>query len=159
MGFSDAGHANDPDTRRSTSGHVYLLNGGAITLSSRKQPIFALSTMESEYIAASDSTRDAVWLRRLLDGLSTTQTEPTELRCDNESAILLAKNPECHKGSRHIEVRYHFIREEVQKGLIQLTHVNTRDQLADVLTKAVDGETYKRCLEGFGIVIVPTLDE
>ena len=61
--------------------------------------------------------------------------------------------------SKHIEVRYHFIREQVQKGLIQLTHVNTRERLADVLSRAVDGEMYKGCLEGFGIVIVPTLDE
>jgi hypothetical protein len=107
VGYSDADYAGDPDTRRSTSGYVFILNGGAVTWSSRRQPIVSLSTMPSEYIAASEAIREAVWLRRLLDNLGTTQILPTLLRCDNESAIGLAYNPLAHKGAKHIEVRYH----------------------------------------------------
>ena len=111
--------------------------------------------MESEYIAASDSTREAVWLRRLLDDLGEQQREPTLLRCDNESAIGLAYNPLAHKGSKHIEVRYHYIREQVTCGNVEVVHVRTQNQFADVLTKAVDGETYLNFLAGFGLCEVP----
>lgn len=90
-GFTDADYAGDPDSRRSTSGFVFLLNKGAITWSSRRQPIVALSTMESEYIAASDSCREAIWLRLLLGELGSPQKYPTQLWCDNESAISIAK--------------------------------------------------------------------
>jgi hypothetical protein len=155
IGYSDADYAGDPDTRRSTSGYVFILNGGAVTWSSRRQPIVALSTMQSEYIAVSDSTREAVWLRRLLGNLGSTQMSPTALRCDNESAIGLAYNPLAHKGSKHIEVRYHYIREQVINKTIELGYVNTCKPIADVLTKAVDGETFTSCLNGFGLGKVP----
>ena len=111
--------------------------------------------MEAEYIAASDSAREAVWLRLLLEGLDTKQKEATKLLCDNESAILLARNPESHKGSKHIEVRFHYIREQVQKKKIDIIYVDTKNQLADVLTKAVDGISFEKCLKGFGISKVP----
>jgi hypothetical protein len=159
IGYSDADYAGDPDTRRSTSGYVFILNGGAVTWSSRRQPIVALSTMQSEYIAASDSTREAVWIRRLLDNLGSTQMNPTALRCDNESAIGLAYNPLAHKGSKHIDVRYHYIREQVTNKTIELGYVNTCKQIADVLTKAVDGETFASCLNGFGLGKVPDIIE
>ena len=154
-GYSDADYAGDHDNRRSTSGYVYILNGGAISWSSRRQPVVALSTMEAEYIAASDSAREAVWLRLLLKGLDTKQKEATKLVCDNESAILLARNPESHKGSKHIEVRFHYIREQVQKKKIDIIYVDTKNQLADVLTKVVDGISFEKCLKGFGISKVP----
>ncbi len=110
---------------------------------------------QSEYIAASDATREAVWLRRLLENLEVQQSNPTLLRCDNESAIGLAYNPLAHKGSKHIEVRYHYIREQVANKTIEVEYVDTTSQLADVLTKAVDGETFTKCLDGFGISLVP----
>ena len=155
VGYSDADYAGDPDSRRSTSGYVYILNGAAVTWSSRRQPIVALSTMESEYIAASDSTREAVWLRRLLEDLNTTQKEPTQLRCDNQSSILLARNPESHKGSKHIEVRFHYIREQILKKTISISYVDTQNQLADVLTKAIDLGNHDHCLKGCGVIEVP----
>ena len=111
--------------------------------------------MESEYIAASDSTREAVWLRRLLEDLNTTQKEPTQLRCDNQSSILLARNPESHKGSKHIEVRFHYIREQILKKTISISYVDTQNQLADVLTKAIDLGNHDHCLKGCGVIEVP----
>jgi hypothetical protein len=96
--------------------------------------------MESEYIEASDSTREAIWLRRLRDGLGVIQKEPTLLSCDNQSTILLTQNPESHKGSKHIEVRFHYVREQIIKNHISVKYVDTQSQLADVLTKALDIE-------------------
>jgi hypothetical protein len=155
IGYSDADYAGDCDTRRSTSGFVFVLNGAAVTWSSRRQPIVALSTMESEYIAACDSSREVIWLRRLLHELGIKQTNPTPLLCDNESAISLTRNPESHKRSKHIDVRYHFIREQISKKNVEISYVNTKEQLADVFTKAIDGISQRKIMAGIGIVKVP----
>jgi hypothetical protein len=157
-GYSDADYAGDSDTRRSTSGFVFVLNGAAVTWSSRRQPIVALSTMESEYIAASDASREVIWLRRLLSELGEEQTNPTRLLCDNESAISLTRNPESHKRSKHIDVRYHFIREQIFKKTIEISYVNTREQLADAFTKAIDEISQSKIMAGLGIVEVPEED-
>lgn len=158
-GYSDADYAGDPDSRRSTSGFVFTLNGAAVTWSSRRQPIVALSTMESEYIAASDSCREAIWLRRIIGELDKSQETTTPLLCDNESAISLAQNPEAHKRSKHIDVRYHFIREQVVKKVIDVSYVNTKDQLADILTKALDFESQTKIMDELGVRKIPENEE
>ena len=155
-GYSDADLGGDPETRRSTSGYAFRLSGGAISCwSSRRQPIAALSTMQAEYIAASDWSREAVWLRTLLQELGYTQTGPTLLHCDNESAINLAYNPLANKGSKHIELRHHYIRELVEANVVRIKHVDTKAQLADMLTKAVDAGTFSICMRGLGVGPVP----
>jgi hypothetical protein len=111
--------------------------------------------MESEYIAASDSSREVIWLRRLLHELGIEQTNPTPLLCDNESAISLTRNPESHKRSKNIDVRYHFIREQISKKNVEISYVNTKEQLADVFTKAIDGISQKKITARLGIVKVP----
>lgn len=151
-GYSDADYAGDPASRRSTSGFLFTLNGGPITWSSRRQPIVALSTMEAEYIAASDACREATWLRLLLSELGIHQDNPTTIWCDNESAILLAKNPESHKRSKHIDVRYHHIREQIKKGVVNISYVNTKNQLADILTKGLDMQSQEKLMKEIGIV-------
>lgn len=87
--------------------------------------------MESEYIAASDTCREAAWLHRIIGELDRFQGIATPLLCDNESAISLAQNPEAHKRSKHIDVRYHFIREEIAKKVIDVSYINTKDQHPD----------------------------
>jgi hypothetical protein len=114
--------------------------------------------MESEYIAASDASREVIWLRRLLFELGEEQTNPTRLLCDNESAISLTRNPESHKRSKHIDVRYHFIREQIFKKTIEISYVNTREQLADAFTKAIDGISQSKIMAELGIVEVPEED-
>lgn len=155
ISYCDADYAGDPDTCRSTSGFVFIFNGTAISWSSRKQPIVALSTMQSEYIAASEACREGVWLRRLLDNLGVRQNGATKLMCDNNSTILLAKNPEAHKGSKHISVTYHYIREQVLEKIVNIMYVNSGEQIADVLTKALDVGSHKKCLKGMGLMKVP----
>jgi hypothetical protein len=155
VAFSDADYAGDVDTRRSTSGFVFILNGAAVTWSSRRQNCVALSTMESEYIAASETSREAVWLRRLLDQIGIRQERPIILNCDNKSAIALAHNPEHHTRSKHIDVRLHYIREQVIKKTIEINHVSSDDQLADILTKPLEETRFAHLRASIGVLEVP----
>lgn len=113
MGFSNADYASDLETRRSTTGYVFSFANGAVTWSSQRQRLVTLSTTESEYVAASVAAREAVWLRNLLDDVERRCDGATPLYVDNQSTIKLVKNPEFHKRTKHIDVRYHHIREMV----------------------------------------------
>jgi hypothetical protein len=107
----------------------------AFTWLSKKQPIVTLSTCEVEYVAASWSVCHVIWLRKLLCELKLPHPEATAIRVDNKSAIELAKNPVHHERSKHIDVRFHFIREQVKEGSVRMSHVASRDQMADIFTK------------------------
>lgn len=110
IGYSDADHAGDIETRRSTSGYVFKYNDGIISWSSERQKSVSISTMEAEYIAASEATRELVWLNRLLKEILANDMKIPIFYMDNQSAIRLIKNPEFHKRSKHIEIRFHLIR-------------------------------------------------
>ncbi|BAT90088.1 hypothetical protein VIGAN_06126200 [Vigna angularis var. angularis] len=114
-----------------------MLNGSPISWCSKKQPVVALSSCEAEYIAGSYAACQGVWLEEILKELMIPVTTPLLLKIDNVSAINLSKNPVSHGRSKHIEVRYHFLRDMVNKGRIALTYCNTEAQLADIFTKAV----------------------
>ncbi|UYV67990.1 hypothetical protein LAZ67_5002731 [Cordylochernes scorpioides] len=109
-GYSDSAFARDIDSRKSTTGYIFMLNHGAVSWSSQKQSTVALSTTESEYIAACAATKEMVWLRRLLKDIGIKMDRPTVLNMDNQAAIKLVQNPEFHKRTKHIDVRYHYIR-------------------------------------------------
>lgn len=141
IGYTDADYAGCLDTRRSRSGFIYLLNNAPISWCSQRQEIVSLSTTEAEYIALAHGTKDAIWLQRMLSELKI-QVERVRIHVDNQSAIKLASNPEFHKRSKHIDVRYHFIREIVEKGLIEINYVKTHDQRADILTKPLSKERF-----------------
>ncbi|XP_070015772.1 secreted RxLR effector protein 161-like [Nicotiana sylvestris] len=115
MGVCDSDYAGDIDDRKSTTGFVFFLRDSVISWSSKKQSIVTLSTCEAEYIAATSCTCHAIWLRRLLKELNLPQMEATEICIDNKSAQALAKNPVYHDRSKHIDTRYHFIRECIAK--------------------------------------------
>ena len=95
----------------------------------------ALSTVEGEYIAASDASKEAISLRKLLAGLFGDVLETTIIHCDNQSCVKLSENPVFHDRSKHIEMRYHYLRDMVQKGTICLQYVPTEEQIADIFTK------------------------
>lgn len=137
IGYSDADFDGDVETRRSTSGYVFLIGNGAISWGSERQKSVSLSTAESEYIAASEAIRELIWLQRLTDELSKNQFETTKFYVDNQSAIRMVKNPVLHKRSKHIDIRYHFIRDEFKKENFSLDYVRTDDQVADIFTKAI----------------------
>lgn len=136
VGYSDSDFAGDLDTRRSNTGYIFLMNGGPVTWCSRKQTTVALSTTESEYMAASDAAKEILWIRQFLLDINEPQ-EYITLNIDNQSTIKLIHNPVFHKRSKHIDVRYNFIREKVESNLIRIKYVESSSQLADFLTKAL----------------------
>jgi hypothetical protein len=150
-GYVDADWASDVNDRKSTSGFVFMLGGAAISWGSKKQASVALSSTEAEYIAASHAAKEAVWLRRLLTELGLDLTSPTTIHVDNQSAIAIARNPEFHDRTKHIEVRYHFLRQVVDGGEVELEYVPTGDQIADALTKGLPREKHETFLKGMGL--------
>ena len=106
-----------------------------ISQSNRKQGSIAQSRVEAEYIATSDACKEAVWLRKLLSDLFGGKLDSTIIHCDNQSCIKLSKNPVFHDRSKHIEMKYHFIRHLLQRGALKLQYIRTDEQIADILTK------------------------
>jgi hypothetical protein len=137
LGFSDSDHAGDIDDRKSTSGGIFFLGTSPISWQSMKQRIVAISSCEAEYVAATTAACQGLWLARLLGDLKEKEASSFVLKIDNQSAISLCKNPVFHDRSKHIEVRYHFIRECVEKKQVTVEHLRTEEQLADILTKAL----------------------
>jgi hypothetical protein len=137
IGFSDSDHAGDIDDRKSTTGVIFFLGTSPVSWLSQKQRVVAISSCEAEYMASTAAACQGVWLARLLGEMLNEEPVKPKLFIDNKSAISLAKNPVFHDRSKHIDIRYHFIRECVEQGRIDINYIRTNDQLADVLTKAL----------------------
>nr|GEZ91513.1 retrovirus-related Pol polyprotein from transposon TNT 1-94 [Tanacetum cinerariifolium] len=148
--FADADHAGCQDTRRSTSGSVQFLGERLISWSSKRQKSAAISSMEAEYIALSGCCAQILWLRSQLSdyGLGFNKIP---MYCDNKSAIALCCNNVQHSRSTHIDIRYHFIKEQVENGVIELYFVNTEYQLADLFTKALGRERIEFLINKLGM--------
>ncbi|KAF7174279.1 hypothetical protein CNMCM6106_008468 [Aspergillus hiratsukae] len=140
VGYVDASYGN-ATKGRSTSGYVFILAGGPISWSSRKQPITAMSSSEAEYVAAADGAKQAVWLRHFLHSIQKLgNREATPFYMDNQSAMKLSENPVLHSRSKHIHLRYHAIRDFVDHQEIKPTYIPTKRMVADGLTKASNNE-------------------
>ncbi|KAL1582041.1 hypothetical protein WHR41_09299 [Cladosporium halotolerans] len=146
-GYSDADWGGDHATRRSTSGYIFMMGGGPISWCSKRQATVALSSCEAEYIALTQATKEAVWLRLLLTELGVPDAEPTRILADNQGAMALAKNPEFHTRTKHIDIQYHFVRQEVGRKRVQLEFVGSEDMLADCLTKALPAKAFRKFLD------------
>ena len=136
-GYCDADYAGDINTRRSTTGYLFKYMGSSISWGSVRQATVALSTCEAEYMALAEALKEGMWLSRVLKDLGYLQ-DCFILFCDNQGAIALSENPGKHSRSKHIDVRYHFIRERVDDGQVDIRHVGTLNQAADMLTKALN---------------------
>jgi transposase InsO family protein len=154
VGFSDSDLAGDIDDRKSTSGSVFLLGSNLVTWVSQKQRVVALSSCEAEYIASANAACQGIWLSRLLGELLGTQAPKVKLLVDNKAAISLSKNPVHHDRSKHIDTRYHFIRDCVDRGEVDIDHVSTNEQLADILTKALGRVKFVELRQQLGVVEV-----
>ena len=125
IGYSDADWANDVDTRRSTSGYVFQINGSTISWSSKRQYCVTRSSTEGEYVALSHATQEVVWLRRLLNDIGEKHDQPSVMNGDNQGAIELSMNPRFHDRTKHIDVAYHSIREKVNDKSINVKYVRS----------------------------------
>jgi hypothetical protein len=157
-GYSDADWAGNIDIRRSTTGYVVMLNNGAIAWRSQRQVTVALSTMEAEYMALTEATKELIWIRTFLSELGYSNNNAdsksptsTELYSDNQSAIALAKNPVSHARAKHIDIRHHFIREAIQDKIIWVQYIPTSEMTADSLTKALGREKHEKCTARMGM--------
>ena len=152
IGYTDADWAGDLDDRHSTTGNIFMMGGGPISWLSKKQAIVALSTSEAEYVALSFATQEIVWLRKLLiTDLKSTSQKPTVLMEDNQGAISIAKNPVVHARTKHIDIRYHYIREAVQNGTINLCFCPSENMIADLLTKPLPRGRFTMLRDAMGL--------
>ncbi|GAU15733.1 hypothetical protein TSUD_235460 [Trifolium subterraneum] len=142
----------DLDDRKSTSGYVFMLGSGAISWSSKKQPIVTLSTTEAEFVAAASCACQGLWLRNVLEHLNISQKGTTLIHCDNSSSIKLSKNPILHGRCKHIDVRFHFLRDLTKDGVIGLVYCKSQDQLADAMTKPLKVDAFCKLRDSVGIV-------
>lgn len=137
IGYSDSSYIVDQDDGRSITGHMFFINDSPISWCSQKQEVVALSSCEAEFMAGTEAARQAIWLQELLSEITGQESEKVVIRIDNQSAIALTKNPVFHGKSKHIHRRYHFIRECVENGQIEVEYVQGEKQKADILTKAL----------------------
>jgi hypothetical protein len=136
--YSDSSHASEDLGYKSMSGYVFLLGGGAISWSAKKQSLIALSTAESEYIAMTHAAKELFWIRSFISEVFRPLSVPTPMFADNQSAIALAKNGFFSPRTKHIALRYHFICEALSNSILSLTWIDTHSNLADIFTKSLD---------------------
>ena len=151
IGYSDADWAGDYDDRYSTTGNLFLMAEGPVSWLSKKQPIVALSTSEAEYVAVSTAAQEATWLRRLLADLKALPSDPTMIMEDNQGTIAIAKNPIVHARTKHIDIKYHYVREAIQQRLITLSYCPTNEMIADLLTKELPRGRFESLRKAMGI--------
>lgn len=146
--YCDSDFAGDPDTRKSTSGFVIFYCGGPIAWCSRRQRIVATSSTEAEYVAAAECTKEILYLKTLIEELLG-ESVNVKLKVDNQSAIKLIKNGVINRRSKHIDVKYHFVHEELKKGTINIIYCQSDKKVADIFTKPlgkIKFNTHKRAL-------------
>ena len=152
VGNSDSDQAGDTDDRKSTTGFVFYMGDTEFTWTSKKQPVVSLSTCKAKYVAATSSVCHAILLRSLLKELQMLQEEATKIFVDNKLALALAKNPVFHDRSKHIDTRFHFIRECIARKEVHLEFVKSHDQVANILTKPLKYDTFNKLQLLLGVI-------
>lgn len=152
LAYTDSDYAGDLDDKRSTSGFVFMMASGAISWASKKQPVVALSTTEAEYIDAASCACQSVWLSRILKAIGCEGKSETVIMCDNSSTIQLSKHPMFHGKSKHIEVRFHYLRDLVSGGMVRLSYCSTENQIADIFTKPLKLAQFEKLHGMLGVV-------
>jgi hypothetical protein len=150
--WSDANHGACKDTGRSTGGYVVKIGTGAVSWSSKIQSVVALSSTEAEYMAAVEAGKELIWMRSLLGEFGYQINDASTLCIDNMSAINVSKNPEHHGRMKHLDLKFHWLRDKVEAGIIRPKHVGTNDMIADCLTKPLNRVKHDNCRIGLGLV-------
>nr|GEX02781.1 hypothetical protein [Tanacetum cinerariifolium] len=152
--YTDAGYLTNADDLKSQTGYVFILNGGAVDWKSAKQSIFATSSVDADYIAAFDASKEAVWVRKFISGLGVVLTieEPISMYCDNTGAIAIANESGITKGARHFRAKVHYLRKVIKYGDIKLEKVYIDDNLADHFTKALEFPKHSEHTRNIGML-------
>ena len=159
IGYLDADFAGCVDTKKSTSGYIFTLAGGAISWKSSKQTITASSTMQAEFVACYEATGQATWLKnfipvlRVVDSIS----GPLTLYCDNQLAVLYSSNNKSSGAAKHIDIKCHVVKDRIQDQTIDLKYINTKFMLADPLTKDLPPSIFRDHVAGTGLVEKPLI--
>ena len=156
IAYLDSDYAEDLDDRRSTSGYVFKMSSGAVAWSSKKRAIVTLSTTEAEFISAALCGCQAIWMLRVLSYLKWNQ-KGCVIYCDNCSTIKLSKNPVMHGRSKHISIRYHFLRDLAKNGVVELKYCRSQEQIADIMTKPLKLDTFERLRDQLGVCGILTV--
>lgn len=151
--FSDANWAEDKVDRKSNSGYVIDLFGGPIAWSCRKQNLVALSSCEAEYIALCETTKEVAWLRGLISDFGVNIEEPVNIQTDSQSCIAMVKDTRLSRRTKHVDIKYHFVKEMCNTGLVKLTYVPSEENVADIMTKPLGPTRIKKLRELIGIEI------
>jgi hypothetical protein len=160
VGFCDSDWGGDPDEKKSTTGYVFLVGGGAFSWCSKRQGAISLSSCEAEYYASSQAAMEVAWQRSFLQEVGMKQEEPITVGSDSQSALNLIGNPVYHEKSKHIGIRYHYVREQVSQKEVEFVYVPTEFQVADSLTKAVPRQKLEYCRKKMGVQeIVPKMQD
>lgn len=152
IGYSDADWGGDPTDRCSFTGYVFTLSNAAISWRSQKQQRVALSTTEAEYVSLSEALKEAVHLRSLLMEIGLNKLSKITVFTDNRGAECIANNPVFHKRTKHIDIKFHFIRSTIKDGLVNVQHVPTQEMVADVLTKPLARVNHEHCVSKLGLI-------
>ncbi|CAL2276266.1 unnamed protein product [Prunus armeniaca] len=158
VAYANSDYDGDLEDRKSTSGYVFLMSSGAVSWSSKKQPIVTLSTTEAEFVAASYCASQVIWMRRILEKLGHSQRGSTIMFCDNSSTIKLSKNPVLHGRCKHIDVRFHFLRDLTKEGVVELVYCGTEEQIADVMTKPLKLDVFQKLRSLLGVCQAPEVN-
>ena len=156
IGYCDADWGSDVDHRRSITGYVFTLAHGAISWQAKTQQTVALSSVEAEYMASTQATKEAIWWDRLLSGLHLQVPKPMDIRSDSQGSIALSKNPASHSRTKHISIQHHFVREQVESNMVQLSWIPTEDMPADLLTKSLARDRHQALILRLGMASRPS---
>ena len=137
--------------RHLISGYVFFLGRGAITWSSKKQYIIVLSSTESKYIVQTHAAKEVLWLWSFVNEMRGEKDKPLRLNCDNQGAIVLTKDNKFHSQTKHINLRFHFIREAVEDNKLSITYIPTEENMADIFTKALVRPKFEGFVERLGL--------
>jgi hypothetical protein len=151
--YSDADWANCVDERKSTSGGAFFLGDSLVAWLSKKQGSISLSTTEAEYIVVATCCTQILWMIQTLADLKVTYTNPIPIHCDNTSAISVSKNPILHSKTKHIPIKYHFLKEQVTNRIVQLNYIPSKEQMADIFTKPLATTPFGYLRQKLGIII------
>ncbi|KAE9584420.1 putative RNA-directed DNA polymerase [Lupinus albus] len=154
IGYSDSDYAGCVDSRKSTFGYVFLMAEGAISRRSGRQSVIATSTMEAEFVACFEATNHALWLRNFTSGLGIIDSvaRPLKFYCDNSAAVFFSKNDRYSRGTKHMDLKFLSVKEEVRKEKVSIEHIGTDLMVADPLTKGLSPKIYIGHVERMGVI-------